>query len=290
VLAIGVAGRERVTHDSTPFVGPPAWQRGVGAYLVRRGRRLDRTTQEMVRQLGEYVCENWARPDEGIWEARDTPQLHTHSHLLCWVAVDRLLELHHRHALKGVNEPELVAVRGRIRAQIETRGWNARAGTYTQLLDGDTVDASLLLMGWYGFHAPDDLRLRLTYQCIRERLGAGAGLLYRHEQSRAAGEGAFGICSFWAAEYLALGGGSLHEAQSCFEDLLHFGNDLGLYAEEIEPATGAHLGNFPQAYTHVGLIGAALALDARVKRDARRPDATRRAPGDDGRAVGEVQP
>ena len=107
--------------------------------------------------------------------------------------------------------------------------------------------------------------MRGTYARIRERLGAGGPLLYRYAPGAPPREGAFGICSFWAAEYLALGGGTVAEARDLFERLVGYGNDLGLFAEEIDPASGAGLGNFPQAFTHVGLINAALSLDRRSR-------------------------
>ena len=105
-----------------------------------------------------------------------------------------------------------------------------------------------------------------TWRRIRERLDAGGGLLRRYHGRLTVGEGAFGICSFWAAEYLALGGGPVAEAEEHFETLLRYANDVGLYAEEIEVSTGQALGNFPQAYTHVGLINAALTLRERAER------------------------
>jgi GH15 family glucan-1,4-alpha-glucosidase len=106
--------------------------------------------------------------------------------------------------------------------------------------------------------------MRRTYARIREQLGTGSGLLYRYRTSESTGEGAFGICSFWGAEYLALGGGSVEEAREVFERLVGYANDLGLFAEEIDPETGEALGNFPQAFTHVGLINAALSLASRL--------------------------
>ena len=257
--------------------------------MVRRGVRLDRTTQAMLRQLAEYVCENWWRADEGIWEPREAPQMHTHSRLLCWTAAERLLELGRRNALEGLDVPRLEDVSDRTRADIEVHGWNAALRTYTQVLDGDTVDASLLLMSWYGFVAPDSARLRLTYERIQERLGVGPGLIYRYEQSRDAGEGAFGICCFWAAQYLAAGGGTLEEAQACFEQLLRYANDLGLYAEEIDASSQTLLGNFPQAFTHVGLISAALALEERRAKQAPALD-VRAEPLVDERPREEVRP
>jgi GH15 family glucan-1,4-alpha-glucosidase len=117
--------------------------------------------------------------------------------------------------------------------------------------------------------------MRGTWSRIRERLGLGRGLFRRYDGPLTRGEGAFGICSFWAAEFLALGGGSLEEAQENFESLLGFANDVGLYAEEIEPETGAALGNFPQAYTHVGLINAALSIHQRAQRGAEETERVR---------------
>src|SRR5205823_13023769 len=130
------------------------------------------------------------------------------------------------------------------------------------VLDGDEVDASLLLMACLGYKDADDPRMRSTYQRIQQRLGRH-GLLYRYERRDEAMdgvEGAFGICGFWAIDNLAKRG-ELGEAERSFRHLLSFANDLGLYAEEIDAASGAPLGNFPQAFTHVGLINAALAIE-----------------------------
>lgn len=239
------------------------------ARVSRRGARLDGTTQAMLRQIGDYVCENWRRPDQGIWEPRSSPRENTHSRLACWVALDRLLELHDQGVLPRLDAVRVRDERDRIREDIETRGWNDDLASYTQTLGGRSVDASLLLMSWYGFAEPDAPRLRQTFERIRERLEVGPALLHRYEESREAGEGAFGICCFWAAAHLARGGGSLEEAEECFERLLPYANDVGLYGEEIDPSSGDLLGNFPQAYTHVGLIIAALALEARRRQEGR---------------------
>jgi GH15 family glucan-1,4-alpha-glucosidase len=167
--------------------------------------------------------------------------------------------------------------RRRIRQDIEEHGWSPRLQSYTQVLGEDSVDASLLLLSWYGFADARHPRMKGTFQRIRERLETSPGLLYRYEESRADREGAFGICSFWAVEFLARGGGNLEEAEHCFEQLLSYGNDVGLYAEEIAPDTGEPLGNFPQAFTHVGLISAALAIEERRREETEdRPASARR--------------
>jgi GH15 family glucan-1,4-alpha-glucosidase len=244
--------------------------------LCRRGAALDRETSSMLRAFGSYACENWNRPDQGIWEPRAMPQHYTHSRVLCWTALDRLLELERSGALEGIPTAKFEENRSLIRRDVEEHGYSTRLQTYTQVLGGDSVDASLLLLGWYGFEDPSSARMRATFRRIRERLEAAPGLLYRYEQSREVGEGAFGICSFWAVEHLARGGGTLADAERWFERLLPFANDVGILAEEIDPVRGEPLGNVPQAFTHVGLISAALAIEERRKRDS-SPDAARKA-------------
>jgi len=233
------------------------------AQMCRLGASLDMETQKMLRQFGQYACDNWQQPDHGIWEPRTLQRHHTHSRVLCWTALDRLLELSRTGALEGIPVEKFEQNRQLIRRDVEQHSWNTSLQTYTQVQGGDTVDASLLLLGWYGFANPGDLRMRSTFRKIRERLEITPNLLYRYEESRRAGEGAFGICSFWAAEHIARGGGSLDEAEAWFEKLLRYANDVGIFAEQIDPTTGEPLGNVPQAFTHVGLISAALAIEQR---------------------------
>jgi GH15 family glucan-1,4-alpha-glucosidase len=234
------------------------------AHLARHGGwETDRDTQKMLRRLGEYVGRHWRDPDSGIWEPREPRRHYTHSRLMCWVALDRLLELHERGHVRGIPVETFAEDRQRIRQEVEDRGWNADLRSYTQVLGGDTLDASLLHLAVYGFEEPSSERVRQTHRCLRERLSPGPGLLYRYEQSRPAGEGAFAACGFWDADVLARGGGSPAEAHQAFTAALAYANDVGLFAEEIDPATGDALGNFPQAFTHVGLINAALSLAER---------------------------
>jgi GH15 family glucan-1,4-alpha-glucosidase len=234
------------------------------AQFVRQGGVLDGETQRMLRGFGDYVCRNWARPDEGIWEPRSGKAHRTHSRVLCWTALDRLIELAEKGQLRGAKVDSFRQNRELIRREVEERAWNPSLQSYVARLDGDEVDASLLLLAWYGFEKASSDRMKQTYACIRERLGAAKGLLYRYRDPQSPGEGAFGICSFWGAEFLALGGGTAAEAQTLFEGLVVLGNELSLFAEEIDPETGDALGNFPQAFTHVGLINAALSLDKRL--------------------------
>jgi GH15 family glucan-1,4-alpha-glucosidase len=235
------------------------------AHLVRGGDVLDRETQRVLCDFGEHVCRSWQRPDEGIWEPRSGVGHNTHSLVLCWTALDRLLMLHGRGYVRRVPVELFERNRASIRRVVEQRGWNEALGSYTSRLDGTEVDAALLLMAWYGFEDARSERMRATSRRIRERLGAGDGLLYRYRGGESPGEGAFGICGFWGAEVLALGAGTADEAGELFERLCGFANDVGLFGEEIDPDTGEALGNFPQAFTHVGLINAALSVDRRLR-------------------------
>ncbi len=231
------------------------------AHLARRGGHLDREELKMLRRFGEYVTEVWDQPDEGIWEPRTGRRRHTFSRLMCWAALDRLLELHQLRTLPGIPVERFVEHRERLRLEIETRGWNQRLRSYVKELDGDEVEADLLLMAWYGFENARSWRMQGTHALIEERLGVGDELLYRGESSPERGEGAFGICCFWRAEFLARGGGPFEKAEEVFHRVLRHANDVGLFGEELEPETGEARGNFPQAFTHVGLISAALALE-----------------------------
>jgi GH15 family glucan-1,4-alpha-glucosidase len=238
------------------------------AHGVQEGAVLDRDSERMLCAFGGYVCRHWAEPDDGIWEPRGVAAHNTHSRVLCWAALDRLLQLHARGHLRDAPVAVLSDNRARIRRDVEARAWNPALDSYVAHLDGDRLDAALLLLPWYGFEDAGSDRMRRTYTRIREELGAGDVLLYRYRTVDSAGEGAFGICSFWGAEFLALGGGTSNEAAAVFERLCAYANDLGLFAEEIDPATGSALGNFPQAFTHVGLINAALSLARRLRGEA----------------------
>jgi GH15 family glucan-1,4-alpha-glucosidase len=235
------------------------------AQLARATGSLDRETQRVLRELGDHVVRNWRRPDQGIWEPRGEPEHRSHSRLLCWVALDRLLDLSERGLVTRVDAGRLATERAAIRADIETHAYDHQLGAYTSAFGSRELDASVLLMSWYGFHPPGAPRMKSTFARIRERLGAGPGLLYRYEDSLRSHEGAFWICSFWAIEHLAMGGGTLDEARAMMKEACSYASDLGLMAEEIDPSTGDALGNFPQAYTHVGLISAALSIEQRAR-------------------------
>jgi GH15 family glucan-1,4-alpha-glucosidase len=231
-----------------------------GAFVwITRGGTLDRASRRNLVELGRAVCERWREADDGIWERRSGRRQHTHAKAMCWLALDRLLTLHAKGHLR-VPVDEFTAERDAIRAEVERRGYNDRLGTYVSVLDGHDLDASLLVLAIHGYADPGDSRMRSTCRRIRERLGAG-NLLYRYveDDGLPPGEGAFGICGFWEVECGAMRGARSAAARQ-FESLLHYANDVGLFAEETDPSTGAALGNFPQGLTHVGLITAALSL------------------------------
>jgi GH15 family glucan-1,4-alpha-glucosidase len=231
------------------------------ARLAAHGGRLDRATVRLLDGLGRTVCERWREPDEGIWEGRSGRFHHTHSKVLCWVALDRLVSLSESHGF-DFDVDRFRVERDAIRSVIEVRGFNERIGSYTRLLDGDDVDASLLLLPLYGYVDGTHPRMRSTCARVHDQLGRGA-LIARYtsavDDGLPAGEGAFGICSFWAVECRARGE-DVGGARDAFDHLLGYANDIGLFAEEIDPDTGQALGNFPQAFTHIGLINAALTL------------------------------
>jgi len=226
---------------------------------AERGGRFERDTAHMLKGIGQTVCKRWREPDEGIWETRGGRQQHTHSKVLCWVTLDRLIALHDRF---GLDIPiwRFHADRNAIRAEIETRGYSERLGSYTTTLGGEEVDASLLTLPLYGYIEPAHARMRSTYERIIADLGSGP-LVYRNPGGGETDfeEGAFGICGFWAVEVQARAG-DVAGAVERFEALLGYANEVGLFAEEIDPDTGAALGNFPPLFTHVGLLNAALTL------------------------------
>ncbi len=257
-VRVGNAAVGQLQLDTYGEVIDAAWR------YVERGGQLDRTTARTLAGLGDTVVRRWHEPDEGIWEPRSGRQHHTHSKAMCWIALDRLVSLCERRHVPARAAP-FARERDAIRQAIETHGYSARLGSYVSVFDAETVDGSLLLLSLMGYADPQSPRMRGTLTRVRERLGVN-GLLYRYldeDDGLAGSEGAFGICSFWGAEARALQG-DVAAARGEFEHILSFGNDVGLFAEEFDPRTGAAIGNFPQAFTHVGLINAAVTL-ARVQ-------------------------
>jgi GH15 family glucan-1,4-alpha-glucosidase len=229
-------------------------------HFVRGGGRLRPDEARLLAGFGEIVCEHWREPDHGIWEIRGAKRQYTFSKVMCWSALDSLIKLREQDGIH-IDADKYRRERDGIAQAIETRSFNEALGSYTSEFDGDSLDAALLLMGCLGYKDPRHPRMRATFEQIQKRLGCN-GLFYRYEQGLDgldSPEGAFGICSFWAVDNLAKRG-DLTAATETFEHILSFANDVGLYAEEINISTGAALGNFPQAFTHIGLINAAVAL------------------------------
>jgi GH15 family glucan-1,4-alpha-glucosidase len=216
-----------------------------------------------VQRILEWLGKNWRRPDEGIWEVRGGAKEFLHSRVMCWVAFDRALRLAQKRSLSGPLD-EWRRTRDEVRADIFTNFWDKDLKSFVQAKGTKDVDASSLLMPLVRFISPVDPMWLSTMKTLEDRLVEGT-LVRRYEVERThvdgllGGEGSFTACSFWYVECLARAG-ELEKAQLLFEKLLGYANHLGLYAEELGP-NGAHLGNFPQAFTHLALISAATYLD-----------------------------
>jgi GH15 family glucan-1,4-alpha-glucosidase len=213
----------------------------------------------------EWLEQNWNRPDEGVWETRGGQQHFTYSRLMTWVAFDRAVQIARRRGFPA-DLPRLMSTRDKIFRQIHERGWHEQRGAFVQHYDTDVLDASVLLMPLVGFIAPTDPRWLSTLDLTTKELVADS-LVYRYNASASPDglegeEGTFSICSFWYVEALARAG-KLDHARIAFEKMLTYANHVGLYSEEIGPS-GEALGNFPQAFTHLSLIRAALNLDRQL--------------------------
>ena len=258
----GNAAHGQLQLDVYGSVVDAVWQH------AQEGGQLDAHEAGILKRIGRTVCDLWRQPDDGIWEFRGPRRHTTYGKAMCWCALDRLIRL----TEEGEIEIELDRLRteaDELRQTILRDGWNERRNSFTGAFGHDFLDAALLTLPRLGLIDPNDPRMRATFDRIEEELSEGPLVLrYPHGidgfESR---EGAFGICCFWAVEYLALRG-DVAEARRRFEALLGYASNLGLYAEEIEPRTGEALGNFPQALTHVGLINAALTIAA-AERDAK---------------------
>jgi GH15 family glucan-1,4-alpha-glucosidase len=243
--------------------------------LARRGHRIEKAAAKMLVDLCVYVANHWRDPDYGIWEAREPPRAHTSSRVMCWVALDRLLALSRDGLLPiPVPAPLLGTARAAIRRDVES-AFDPVYGSYTEEPGVRKVDATLLRLSIVGFEDADSPRMRGTFAAVHRDLSAGPGLYYRYRDGRSPGEGAFGLCAFWAAAHLALAG-RFAEARGTFTAAAALANDVGLFSEEYDPDTGQALGNFPQAFTHVGLVNAALTLAEGKLDDAVPTGATER--------------
>ena len=216
-----------------------------------------------MRHILDWVCENWERPDHGIWESRGDPQHFVYSKVQCWVALNRGIRMAQNRGLP-LDFRHVHGEADRIFDAVMRDGWNAQRKTFTQYFGSEAVDANLLVLPLVKFIAPQDPRMLSTLECVSKELMSDS-LVHRYNLNEAAddglpgGEGTFSICTFWFVEALSRAG-RIDDARLIFEKMLTYANHLGLYSEEIGP-TGEALGNFPQALTHLGLISAAIDLD-----------------------------
>ncbi|GAA1221849.1 glycoside hydrolase family 15 protein [Rhodoglobus aureus] len=243
---------------------------------------IDPATRTFLIALADAAASQWQQPDNGIWEVRGAARHFLYSKLMCWVALDRAIAMAEQlHATDRVAEWSTKAEQ--IRATILEEGWNDEAGAFTQSFDSSDLDASALMIPIVGFLPASDPRVLATADAIIERLTDARGLVYRYQTDTGVdglegNEGTFLLCTFWLARVLAAGGRG-DEAREVFERAISHISDVGLLAEEIDSDTGEQLGNFPQAFSHVGLVNAAWAID----------QAERGQPADDGTAAENAQ-
>jgi GH15 family glucan-1,4-alpha-glucosidase len=264
-------------RDSSPVrAGNRAYdQRQLGAYgefldtvlrYVREGNALDDRTAQRLAEVADFVCRIWRNPDSGIWELPAERQ-YTTSKIGCWMALDRAIELARRGAIPARHVSRWGDQAAEIRTYVLTHCWSVRQRSLSFHAGTDKLDASVLLAAFAGFFSADDRRFVETVQAVERELGAGP-FLYRYSGMREQ-EGAFLACSFWMVNALAYLG-RLDEAAERMDALCDASNDVGLLSEEVDPATGALLGNFPQALSHLALANAAVALAERTRATSAR--------------------
>jgi alpha,alpha-trehalase len=280
-IMYGVGGEHDLTERELPHldgwsgarpvrVGNGAWtQTQLDVYgellaAVHRLRdelgELDAPTRRFLIEVAEAAAARWIEPDHGIWEMRGEPRRFLYSALMCWVALDRAVQLAEPlHATDRVRS--WAGTRDQIAQTICTRGYNERLGAFTQTLDGDELDASTLMIPIVGLLPGTDPRVISTIEVLQRELSDEHGLLrrYRSDDGLGGKEGAFVFCTFWLAHALALSG-EVDRARETFQRALKCANDVGLLSEEFDSAAGEQLGNLPQAFSHIGLVNAAWAI------------------------------
>jgi GH15 family glucan-1,4-alpha-glucosidase len=224
---------------------------------VRDGNALDDTTAARLADILDHLTTIWEQKDSGIWELPDQ-QHYTSSKVGVWTAFDRARELVEREQLPRERAEKWRSCAEEVRAFVERECWSERRGCYTMFPGTDRLDASVLRLSRTGFLDVRGERFSSVIDAIRAELGAGEGLLYRYSGQKGV-EGAFVACSFWLVEALARAG-RVREARETMRRIVAHANDVGLFAEEIDPTTGAFLGNFPQGLSHLALINAAAAI------------------------------
>jgi GH15 family glucan-1,4-alpha-glucosidase len=235
-----------------------------------------------MRRLTNWVCDNWRKKDDAIWEVRGGRRDFVYSKVMCWVAVDRAVRLATKRSLPA-DWRRWIRVRDQIYQSVMTRGWSKERGAFIQSYDTDALDASLFMMPLVFFISPNDPRMLQTIDAINKSPKNGGlvsdGLVYRYDVDKTPDglkgtEGTFNICTFWLVEALTRASrddpARLQEARLLFDQMLGYANHLGLYAEQLGVG-GRALGNFPQALTHLSLISAAFNLDRYLDRKGGAP-------------------
>jgi GH15 family glucan-1,4-alpha-glucosidase len=260
--------------DSSPVrVGNGAWNQtqidvygellGAAHRLADQLSGIDDDTKRFLIACADTAAVHWTEKDQGIWEVRGDPQHFLYSKVMCWVALDRAIDLADKIGA-GHRVDDWKRIREEIYETVVRDGWNDEAGAFTQYIGSTALDASNLMMALVGFIPADDPRMLATIDATAERLTDERGLVYRYRTEGGVDgltgeEGTFLLCTFWLAQALALSG-QVDRAAAVFESAMVFVNDVGLLAEEVDPETGEMLGNFPQAFSHIGLVNAAWAI------------------------------
>lgn len=228
--------------------------------ISRYGETISAVEWQFIRDLADHVCRVWDTPDAGIWEVRGQPQHFTYSKLMCWVALDRAIRMAEGNSLPAPLT-SWRATRKTIRQAILDRAFDRTLNTFVQAFDSNVLDATSLLIPAMGFLPAADPRVQGTIESTLQRLAVD-GLVYRYngDDGLPGGEGTFLLCTFWLVDALALSG-RVQEAEDLFMGALQYASPLGLLAEEVDPGTGELLGNYPQAFSHLGLINSALYLN-----------------------------
>jgi GH15 family glucan-1,4-alpha-glucosidase len=252
-VRIGNGALEQLQLDLYGNLLQSAW------LFARHGHRLDAETGKRLADTADYVCTIWRQEDAGIWEVRSEPLHFTQSKMMCWLTLERALELAERGDIPDPNARRWRDELARIGEFVEDRCWSAARQSYSRFAGSDELDASVLLALIFGYGADPD-RVALTVEAIWRELAAGPFVRrYSGDDGLGGREGAFLACSFWLVEALARIG-RRDDAVLLLDELVGLANDVGLYPEEIDPDSGEFLGNFPQGLSHIGLIRAASAL------------------------------
>jgi alpha,alpha-trehalase len=280
-IMFGIGGETDLTERELPHlagwrgsapvrVGNGAWcQRQIDVYgelldaaqrLPEQLDRLGSNTKRFLADLADLAAARWHEKDQGIWEIRGEARHFLYSKLMCWVALDRAIALADRLDA-GERVERWKHVRDQIADAILTEGWSDTANAFTQSFGSDELDASSLMMTIVGFLPATDPRMKATIDSIADRLTDDHGLVYRYRahDGLEGEEGSFLLCTFWLAEALARAG-ELDRATAIMQRAVGFATDLGLLAEEVDAGTGELLGNFPQAFSHIGLVNAAYTI------------------------------